>query len=152
VLQLLVTANVVPSSPILVTLMMEALRFSETLAITRATRGNVPEDGVQSSHCNQEMPYYPCSGNFPRAQFINVPWKRMEVWLHTVFIWTLHGRSAQIHVPASLLLRKRTLHRTELGTGFMKPAIDLNSVERKQTGNRTYIPQMFLLALFGFHR
>jgi hypothetical protein len=30
VLQLLVTANVVPSSPILVTLMMEALRSSET--------------------------------------------------------------------------------------------------------------------------
>jgi hypothetical protein len=34
----LVTANVVPSSPILVTLMMEALSSSETSVLTRATR------------------------------------------------------------------------------------------------------------------
>jgi hypothetical protein len=36
VLQLLVTANVVPSSSILVTLMMEALCSSETSVLTRA--------------------------------------------------------------------------------------------------------------------
>jgi hypothetical protein len=40
---LLVTANVVPNSPILVTLMMEALHFSATLVLTRATRRNIPE-------------------------------------------------------------------------------------------------------------
>jgi hypothetical protein len=34
---LLVIANVVPSSPILVTLMIEALHSSETLVLTRAT-------------------------------------------------------------------------------------------------------------------
>jgi hypothetical protein len=33
--------NVVPSSPILVTLMMEALRSSETSVLTRATRRNI---------------------------------------------------------------------------------------------------------------
>jgi hypothetical protein len=37
VLRLLVTANIVPSSPILVTLMMEAISFSETSVLTRAT-------------------------------------------------------------------------------------------------------------------
>jgi hypothetical protein len=42
VLRLLVTAIVVPSSSILVTLMMEALRSSVTLVLTRATRRNIP--------------------------------------------------------------------------------------------------------------
>jgi hypothetical protein len=43
--RLLVTANV-PSSLLLVTLMMEALRSSETLIPKRATRHNISEDGI----------------------------------------------------------------------------------------------------------
>jgi hypothetical protein len=49
VLQLLVTANVVPSSQILVTLMMEKICFFETSVLTRATRHNISEDGIL--HC-----------------------------------------------------------------------------------------------------
>jgi hypothetical protein len=57
-LRLLVTANVVLSLSILVSLVMEAIPFSETPVPTRATRRHIPEDGILHSHRRKILESY----------------------------------------------------------------------------------------------
>jgi hypothetical protein len=57
-LRLLVTANAVPSSPILSTPMTETIRSSETSVLTTATQRNNPEDGIFHSHHRKNLKSY----------------------------------------------------------------------------------------------
>jgi hypothetical protein len=45
-------------SLILFTLMMEAISFSETSFLTRATRRQIPEEGILHSHLRENLKSY----------------------------------------------------------------------------------------------
>jgi hypothetical protein len=57
-LRLLVFVNVFPSSPILISLMLEALCFSETPVLASATQRNLPEDTILHSHRRENLKFY----------------------------------------------------------------------------------------------
>jgi hypothetical protein len=65
-LRLRVTANIVPSSPILVILMMEAIPSAETSFLTRATRRHIPRRR------------HPAKKEHIKPSNINIMWKSRE--------------------------------------------------------------------------
>jgi hypothetical protein len=54
----LVAGNVVPTSLILFTLMMEATSTQGTSVLTRATRRHIAEDGILHSHLRENIKCY----------------------------------------------------------------------------------------------
>jgi hypothetical protein len=80
-LRFLVTANV-PSSPILDTLMMEAIRVSETSVLTRVTRRNISEYGILHSHGPENLSSYIAMTGGALYRRGNVPPVRYELDFH----------------------------------------------------------------------
>jgi hypothetical protein len=73
-LWLLVTADIITSLPILITLMMVVKRFSETSVLMSATRHNIPDDGILHSHCCENLKCYMIFDLF--SDSINPNWPR----------------------------------------------------------------------------
>jgi hypothetical protein len=57
ILRLLLTASIVPGSPILVTLTKVALRSSESWVLARAIRRNISENGILHSRRREKVKY-----------------------------------------------------------------------------------------------
>jgi hypothetical protein len=75
---LLVTASIVPSLPIHVTLMMEAILSSETPVLTRVTQRNNPEDTIRHSHRRENFK------SLRRTEYLSC-WNSSQVFLPFLF-------------------------------------------------------------------
>jgi hypothetical protein len=123
---LLVTASVVPSSPILVTLVKEALSSSETSVLTRPTRHNIPEDDILHSHRHENLKSYIALTGWPLKRRRNVSPVRYELDFYIPEDVILHSHrhenvKSYIALTGWSLKRRRNVSPVRYELGFYIP-------------------------------
>jgi hypothetical protein len=112
--RLLVTAKVVPISPILVTLMKEALSSSETSVLIRATGRNIPEDTILHSHRRENLKSYIDMKEITDCFFIEVENATLSWRINTVTYDTERKGKVMTKVNYMLLSISPTEHNGEM--------------------------------------
>jgi hypothetical protein len=112
-------ANVVPSSPILVTLMMEA-SSSDTSGLTRATRLNIPEDGILWYQCHSHAVlqyvlalHSGCYGLFP-------------IYIHRCLVRISDYKHRDLSLQTSSSKRTRTSFHSASGPVFINHRLTIS--------------------------
>jgi hypothetical protein len=103
--RLLVRDSVVPSSPILVTLMKEALSSSETSVLTTATQRNIPEDSILYSHRRENLKSYIALSGWTLQWRRNVSPVKYELWYYIPdddIGHSHHRENLKSYIPASI--------------------------------------------------